>query len=121
MIKLDHLTLSVRDYNAARNWYVSNLGLSVEFEIADRHVAAVQDSDGFTVFLEQSPSPPTSTGCVLYFQVDSVDGAYERLNRQGVPCTMPPGHQFWGYGLELADPDGHRVRLWDAVSMQGTY
>jgi hypothetical protein len=24
---------------------------------------------------------------------------------------------FWGYGAELCDPDGYRLRLWDAKSM----
>ena len=52
VVKLDHLTLSVRDYLAARDWYVSNLGLALEFEIPERGVAALQDSGGFTLFLE---------------------------------------------------------------------
>jgi uncharacterized glyoxalase superfamily protein PhnB len=86
-------------------------------KVAERLVAAVQDSGGFTLFLEQSTSPPLNAGCVLYLQVDSVDGTYERLSRQGVRFTIAPAKQFWGYGAELTDPDGYRVRLWDAVSM----
>jgi uncharacterized glyoxalase superfamily protein PhnB len=47
-----------------------------------------------------------------------VDETYERLRQQGVGFRIAPSRQFWGYGAELADPDGHRVRLWDAASMQ---
>jgi uncharacterized glyoxalase superfamily protein PhnB len=118
MVKLDHLTLSVRDCTVARDWYVNNLGLSIEFEIADRLVAAVQDSDGFTPFLEQSSSLIPNAGCVLYFQVKSVDELYDRLASAGIQFTTAPSKQFWGYGAELTDPDGYRVRLWDADSMK---
>jgi len=117
MVKLDHLTLPVGDYQAARDWYVKQLGLSVEFEIPEQGVAAVQDSDGFTMFLEQTEEAPQA-GCVLYFQVDNVDEAYEELTRRGVEFTAAPAKRSWGYGAELADPDGYRVRLWDAVSME---
>jgi catechol 2,3-dioxygenase-like lactoylglutathione lyase family enzyme len=118
MVKLDHLTLFVRDYQVARDWYVNILGLSTEFETPEHLVAAVQDTEGFTIFLEQSASQPPNPACLLYFQVDSVDGTYERLRQQGVGFRIPPCRQFWGYGAELADPDGHRVRLWDPASMQ---
>lgn len=117
MTKLDHLTLPVRDYQATKKWYIENLGLTVEFEIPDRRFAALQDSAGFTLFFEQSGSPG-SAGCALYFQVDNVDRTYAELTRLGIPFTFAPGTQFWGYGAELADPDGHRVRLWDANSMK---
>jgi len=116
VIRLDHLTVSVRDYKAARDWYATHLGLRVEFEIPERGVAAMQDGAGFTVFLEQSPVP--TANCVLYFQVDSVDDQYERLIERGVAFTIAPSKQFWGYGPELTNPDGLRIRFWDAASMK---
>jgi catechol 2,3-dioxygenase-like lactoylglutathione lyase family enzyme len=117
MVKLDHLTLMVRDYQVSRDWYVNNLNLSIEFEVPERLVSAVQDSDGFTLFLEQSPELSNPT-CVLYFQIDSVDRTYELLSQRRVLFATPPSKQFWGYGAELTDPDGYRVRLWDAASMK---
>jgi catechol 2,3-dioxygenase-like lactoylglutathione lyase family enzyme len=118
MVKLDHLTLFVRDYQVARDWYVENLGLATEFEAPERLVAAVQDSEGFTLFLEQAPLQAGGASCLLYFQVESVDETYERLRQHGVSFKIAPSRQFWGYGAELTDPDGYRVRLWDAASMQ---
>ena len=29
-----------------------------------------------------------------------------------------PEKNFWGYGAELADPDGYLVRLWDEHTMR---
>jgi catechol 2,3-dioxygenase-like lactoylglutathione lyase family enzyme len=40
MLKLNHLTLPVRHWETARNWYVDILGLKVEFEIPDRRTAS---------------------------------------------------------------------------------
>ncbi|MGO9254951.1 MAG: VOC family protein [Bryobacteraceae bacterium] len=55
--------------------------------------------------------PPSS-------QVDDILETYGRLMRRGVRFTTTPAQTLSGYGAELADPDGHRVRLWDAVSMK---
>ena len=59
MIKLDHLTIPVRDRVAAREWYVGTLGLKVEFEVLARKATALIDDGGFTIFVEQSETPPT--------------------------------------------------------------
>jgi hypothetical protein len=36
----------------------------------------------------------------------------------GAPIVHPPQKVFWGYGAEVLDPDGYRIRLWDPASMQ---
>jgi hypothetical protein len=35
----------------------------------------------------------------------------------GIPLHHPPRKEFWGYGAELRDPDGH-IHLWDEASMR---
>jgi hypothetical protein len=45
----------------------------VEFEVPARQAVALQDSDGFTVLLEQAAAPVQPGGCALYFQV-TADG-----------------------------------------------
>jgi hypothetical protein len=37
---------------------------------------------------------------------------------RGVVFAHPPQKNFWGYGAELVDPDGHRIRLWDEKTMK---
>jgi catechol 2,3-dioxygenase-like lactoylglutathione lyase family enzyme len=121
--KLDHLTIAVSDWKASRDWYVGNLGFTVEFEVsqggaARSGVAALQDQDGLTLFLEQFAEPILSGQCAYTVQVEDVDAQFERLSAAGVAFIAPPAKQFWGYGAVLADPDGHRLYLYDAVSMK---
>ena len=35
MIKLDHIKLEVKDWRAARDWYLNALSLKVEFEVPE--------------------------------------------------------------------------------------
>jgi catechol 2,3-dioxygenase-like lactoylglutathione lyase family enzyme len=35
MVKLDHVKLAVKDWQLSRDWYFSNFGLKVEFQIPD--------------------------------------------------------------------------------------
>src|SRR5262245_4078534 len=118
MVKLDHLTIPVTDYRASRDWYVANLGFTVELEIPEHRTAALQDDAGLTLFLEQVKGPLAPPGCILTVQVDDVEALHGELVARGVPFTHGPRQEDWGYGAELRDLDGYRVRLWDAISMR---
>jgi catechol 2,3-dioxygenase-like lactoylglutathione lyase family enzyme len=118
MVKLDHLAITVRDYRAARDWYVGTLGLRVEFEIPDRRTAALQDDGGFTLFVAEGDTPSGAGAVFLTFQVDDVEATHGTLAARGVTFTRVPQKLYWGYGAELLDPDGHRVGLWDETSMR---
>jgi catechol 2,3-dioxygenase-like lactoylglutathione lyase family enzyme len=43
MMKFDHLSLPVSDLDRSRAWYVSVLGLKVEFEVPDSRTVALND------------------------------------------------------------------------------
>ncbi len=118
MVKLDHLAIRVRDLEAARRWFVDNLGMALEFEVPGRRTVALQDDAGLTLFLDEAAGHLGADGVVLTFQVDDVEASYRTLSARGVPFESPPARRFWGYGAELRDPDGHLVLLWDATSMQ---
>ena len=122
MAKVDHIRIAVCDWRASRDWYQKCLGLKVEFEVPDGGeaklgVAAMQDDSGLTLFLDQVQAVPPRCGCVLYFQVDDVDETHHRLEGAGIQLQQPPQKFYWGYGAELADPDGHVIRIWDERSM----
>jgi len=53
MMKLDHLNLPVRDVERSRAWYQTTLGLKLELDIPDRRTVAVNDGDGFAIFLQE--------------------------------------------------------------------
>ena len=122
MRKLDHLSIAVSDWQRARDWYVARLGLELEFEVPENRVAAVRDEFDTTLFL----SEPTDDlalivgekSCILTLQVDDVEETCRGLAAAGVDIVHPPARVFWGYGAEVRDPDGYRIRLWDAVSMR---
>lgn len=117
MTKLDHLTIFVRDYRVSKAWYMQILALKQEFELPER-AAALQDDAGFTLFLEQASTDGINPCCVLYFQVENVEEMYRRLIEAQQKFVHPPQKQFWGYGAELLDPDGYRLRLWDEETMK---
>ena len=118
MTKLDHLTIRVRDLDAARAWYIGHLGLKLEFEVPGRRTVALQDDGDLTLFLDETAGDVAADGVVLTFQVDDLEETHRRLVAGGVSFVAPPGKRFWGYGAELRDPDGHLMLLWDEVSMR---
>jgi len=117
MIRLNHFTIPVRDYLRSKEWYSSNLGLRVEFEIPERKTVALIDDGGITLFLFENTAGAVNPECTLTFEVDSVDEKYRALIDQGVTFEKSPQKLFWGYGAELRDPDGYLIYLWDEKSM----
>jgi catechol 2,3-dioxygenase-like lactoylglutathione lyase family enzyme len=123
MANLDHVGIGVKDWRKSRDWYVKNLGLKVEFEVpnggdAKLGVAALQGDSDLTLFVEQVPREVHACHCVFTFQVDDVEAVHTRLLASGVKFLKAPQKLYWGYGAELADPDGHVIRLWDERSMR---
>ena len=118
MMKFDHLSLPVSDLARSREWYIQTLGLKVEFEMPDRRTVALQDGEGFAIFLQEVGPGAAPGGTALWFQVDDVDATHFEWSARGVTFTHGPRKSFWGYGAELADPDGYLVRLWDERSMK---
>jgi catechol 2,3-dioxygenase-like lactoylglutathione lyase family enzyme len=119
MMKFDHLSLPVSDLARSKQWYIATLGLKVEFEIPDRRTVALQDSEGFAIFLQEVFTPLAHRDCALWFQVLDVDATYAEWSARGVTFTHAPKNSFWGYGAELSDPDGYLIRLWDEHTMKG--
>ena len=118
MIRLNHLTISVNAHSVSREWYTSNLGLKVEFEVPERKTVALQDDDDLTLFLVGSPQAQVTPSCTLAFQVDDVEVKYRELLARGVNFEKAPQKLFWGYGAELRDPDGYLIYLWDERTMR---
>jgi catechol 2,3-dioxygenase-like lactoylglutathione lyase family enzyme len=116
MVRLDHVSLPVRDWRKSRDWYRDHLGFEVEFEIADRRTAAMRDDADLTIFLYEG-EVIACPGIAFTIQVGDVEAIHRSLTAAGVPFVHPPMKVFWGYGAELRDPDGYSLRLWDQTSM----
>jgi len=116
IVRLDHMSLPVRDWQRSRDWYQRHLGFEVEFEIPDRKTAAMHDDADLTVFLYES-EVAACPGISFTIQVDDVEATHRQLAGAGISFVHPPKKVFWGYGAELHDPDGYTLRLWDQKSM----
>jgi predicted enzyme related to lactoylglutathione lyase len=112
------MELPVSDYQASRDWWRDVLGFSVEFETPVRRTAAMVDEAELTVFLHEGPPPTPAEGLSFTIQVPDVEAKYTELTARGVPFVHGPEKVYWGYGAELLDPDGYRLRLWDQISMR---
>jgi len=118
LARLDHLALGVRDWRASRDWWRERLGFAVEFEIPEQGLAAMCDEADLTVFLTQVDEVVIPAWFSMAIQVADVEAKHAELVAAGVAFAHPPQKVFWGYGAELLDPDGYRLRLWDPASMQ---
>jgi catechol 2,3-dioxygenase-like lactoylglutathione lyase family enzyme len=117
MPRLDHLSLPVHDWRKSRDWYKDHLAFEVEFEIPERKTAAMRDDADLTVFLYEG-DVVVCPGMSFTVQVDDVEAKHAALIAAGVTFVHPPMKVFWGYGAELCDLDGYRLRLWDQKSMK---
>ena len=118
MARLDHMELPVADWQASRNWYRDMLGFEVEMEFPDNRTVGLKDEADLTIFMHESAPVAASRGLSFTIQVDDVEATHRELSSRGVAFEHPPQKVYWGYGCELLDPSGYRLRLWDEVSMK---
>jgi len=114
----DHLGLPVRDVVEARDWFRDALGLDVEFEIPEGKTVALKDKRDFAVLLSEGPVPAEPGRIGLWYQVADVEAEYRSLSARGVGFVHGPERTLWGYGAQLAEPNGYGVFLWDETSMK---
>ena len=115
MAKVSHVVLPVSDPARSREWYVNKLGFTLEREL--EHAVGIKDQSGLTIFLVKATEPLAGQKITLTIQIADVDALHHELTSVGVPFVSPPKRQFWGYGAEVADPDGYMNHLWDEVTM----
>jgi len=115
MAKVSHIVLPVSDVPRSRDWYVNQLGFTLERELD--HAVGIKDEAGLTIFLVKATDPLAGQKITLTIRVGNVDSKYHELSNAGVPFVSPPRRQFWGYGAEVLDPDGYMNHLWDEVTM----
>ena len=114
MMKLDHINLPVSNLGRSRDWWVKSLGLKVEFEVPDTRTVALNDGEGFAIFLHEKPNVAPN-GIALWFQVDDVDATYAELLALGVrshsaPEEFPPDSPTMRIAF-VQDPDGNLIEL----------
>jgi predicted lactoylglutathione lyase len=109
------MVLPVSDIHKSRDWYVNNLGFTLNREQND--VVGITDQGGLTIFLMKATGELVGPKITLTIQVENVDRKHDELAGLGVQFASLPKLQFWGYGAEVLDPDGYMNHLWDEITM----
>lgn len=103
----------VTDLDRAVDFYERVLGLPLLFRYPGN---AFFDADGVRLYLGQPTEPGFKGVATIYFRVEDVHGALERLEARGAPVRERPeiAHRDADYDLWLAfvtDPDGNNIGL----------
>jgi len=116
--RLDHIELPVRDWRASRDWYRDLLDFAVEMEFPERRMVGLRDEADLTIFMHEGAPPAAAPGLSFTIQTSDVEAKHRQLVARGVAFEHPPQKVYWGFGAELLDPSGYRLRLWDELSMK---
>jgi lactoylglutathione lyase len=134
-VRLDHVGLTVGDFDAMSDWYVKALELEVELEFALDHVdfrgVMLRSPAGYRLeLLHRSGSVPGLQAASpveaaltrgfghVAFDVPDVDAAYDALLEAGASERMSP-RPSPEPGVRMAyvaDPEGNLVELLDRTS-----
>ena len=100
----------VRDLDAARAFYASTLGFTVD-ELAEDFVRL---SRGTTV-VGLAPGEPEAEGGVAMIDVDDIKADAERLREQGVDVGVVLELHDTMRIVDVYDPDGNRIQLGEEI------
>jgi uncharacterized glyoxalase superfamily protein PhnB len=115
------VSLNVEDVAASSGFLVDHFGFREEMAAPGFASLARDDAGMNVIFLRRGLSTlpadqrdDHARGLILAFVVDDLDGELVRLQREGVPITMPLTVEEWGErAFQVRDPNGVIVQLVD--------
>jgi catechol 2,3-dioxygenase-like lactoylglutathione lyase family enzyme len=113
-MRLNHVTLQVRDLDRAVGFY-RRLGLT-QLVGSDGYARFQAPEGDSTLSLESRGGEPDNAGTVtIYFESDRLDQLVAELKAEGFEFEQDPVDQpyLWREAV-LRDPDGHRLLLYHA-------
>jgi uncharacterized glyoxalase superfamily protein PhnB len=120
MPNLESITpiLSVRDVTASIAYYTDKLGFTDHWAWGDPVAFGGVSRDGLEIlFCKDRQGSP---GTWLSVWVDDVDAVYREFLANGADIRQPPTNFEWGVReMNVADPDGHRLRVSTATDAPG--
>jgi catechol 2,3-dioxygenase-like lactoylglutathione lyase family enzyme len=113
-LRLNHLTLEVRDVEASARFYVR---LGLEEIVADYpgYARLLAPLGAATLSLHRREGAAAKPTASIHFEVDDVDLEVQRLERAGFRFVLQPVDQpyLWREAA-LLDPDGHHLFIYRA-------
>ncbi|HUB98144.1 MAG TPA: VOC family protein [Stellaceae bacterium] len=121
-IRMEGMTLAVKDVKRSLEFYGKTLGLKVEMDSApDFAMIRVGGPDGGTIGLLaarhanrkgiKSATRAQRAAVHVEFSTDDLDGLYRRLKVRGVRFHEPPHDEPWERSMQTYDPDGYTVEI----------
>jgi predicted enzyme related to lactoylglutathione lyase len=109
----NQLTIPCTDYDASVAFYLK-LGVQQIVDSPPRY-ARFETGDGNTFSIHTVDSSTTSTGVVIYFEVDDVDAEVATLKARGLVFDRDPTDQTWLWReAHVKDPAGNSVCIYHA-------
>jgi predicted enzyme related to lactoylglutathione lyase len=112
-----HLDYTTHDLGAVRRFYVEVLGFTQIEEMPEMKYLSIQTGPSSSLgFSPPMPGPPEQwrppREPALYFRVENVDRAHQKLAARGVTFEQSPTDMPWGHRVAiLRDPEGRAVYL----------
>ncbi|GHE50005.1 hypothetical protein GCM10019059_06600 [Camelimonas fluminis] len=104
--------ISVRDIQAAHDFYSRVLGFQKVFENGNPVGFMVMKKDGAEIHLSQKPDHKASTVNVMHMLVSDVAALYAVCEAQGVRIIKGLADKDYGQRtFVFADPDGNRIDI----------
>ena len=119
-IRMEGLTLAVKDLKRSVVFYGKTLGLTVEIDSAP-DFALIRVGGGSSIGLlatrhalpkgTKSASKAQHAGIHVELSTDDLDGLYKRLKARGVRFHEPPHDEPWERAMSAFDPDGYTIEF----------
>lgn len=111
-LAVQDVSRSAKFYRAAFGWKVRlEVPVLVEFELPDGKGLGLYQRESFALNTKQAPVEVKTgkiTGTELYFGVDDLDAAIERLKTAGARVLSEKAARDWGdVAAYFSDPDGN--------------
>jgi catechol 2,3-dioxygenase-like lactoylglutathione lyase family enzyme len=119
-IRMEGLTLAVKDVKRSLEFYGTLLGLGVEVDNAP-DFGMIRVAGGGTIGLlaarhanrkgVKSATRTQHAAIHVELSTDDLDGLYRRLKARGVRFHEPPHDEAWERAMQAYDPDGYTVEI----------
>jgi catechol 2,3-dioxygenase-like lactoylglutathione lyase family enzyme len=122
-MRFNGICLVTSDMPRLRGFYTNVL--QVEAEGDDTFTMLSTQGAALSLFTEEgmenmAPGSMQNSGCGRYtleFEVEDVDGEYERLKKMDITFVKPPTTQTWGRrSVWFRDPEGNIINFYAKVS-----
>ena len=117
MISAGNVTVMISNMDRAIQFYTETLGLKLTNRFGDNW-ATVEAGRGLTIGLHPAsprhPAPGTKGSMMLAFEItEPIEHVIARLTEKGVHFTGPVIRDEPGNFVDLEDPDGNVIYLWE--------